>query len=175
MQSCPQTSTTKEVSTTAASSSVLILNTNYPGARYTPVVTDLNGNVDKLNRFQISEDLDVYYSCSVVFKGRFYVYGGQDSSYSIGHLVGCHLRYVNTLSGSLFAGGACTVADDKVFLCFNSASGSNYGYTKTCRTDTDPTGDFYEKIEESREDHELIRIASSESKSPRRDQANFYR
>ena len=137
------------------------------------MVTDLNGNVDKLNRFQISEDLDVYYSCSVVFKGRFYVYGGQDNDYSIGHLVGCHLRYVNMFSFGDFTGGACTVADDKIFLCFNSAYGTNYGYTKTCNTDTDPTGNFYEEIEKSREDHELIRIASSESKSLKHNQANF--
>ena len=62
---------------TVINSSVLILNTyEYSDARSTPIITDFDGNVSKRSKFQIEDDVEVFNSCGLTFKGEFYVFGG---------------------------------------------------------------------------------------------------
>ena len=58
-------------------SSVLILNTYESSeARETPITTDFDGNVNKRIKFKIEDDVEVFDSCGLTFKGEFYVFGG---------------------------------------------------------------------------------------------------
>ena len=74
-------------------SSVLILDTStYGTARLTPVITDLNANVDTETIFKIEDDTDVFFSCGVKFKGYFYIFGGlNESRRKISRIEGCSL------------------------------------------------------------------------------------
>ena len=69
-------------------SSVLILNTyEYSEARLSPIITDFDGNVNKRNQFQIEDNVEVFDSCGLTFKGEFYVFGGGvDDFKRSGHL-----------------------------------------------------------------------------------------
>ena len=75
-------------------SSVLILDTSsYGTARLTPVITDLNANVDTETIFKIEDDTDVFFSCGVKFNGYFYIFGGlNESRRKISRIEGCSLR-----------------------------------------------------------------------------------
>ena len=99
---CP--TTTSVIITTAppssANSSVLILNTSRVSmSRTRPIITDINGQVDSSNRFEIESDAHAFFSCGVMFKNKFYTYGGEldwednfDSMTQISVVEGCSLR-----------------------------------------------------------------------------------
>ena len=95
-----------------------------------------------------------------MYNGEMYVYGGATSSTvdsQIAKISNCLVHKVGTLSFN-FVVGACTVAGDEIYLCFDY-----YGDERTCYTSNNPLGPFTE-IQKSIHTHRRIKIASSNSK-----------
>ena len=156
---CPNYQCETTIKTTKKkSSSVLILNTYK--ANNVPVVTDLNGKNDKDISFEIEYGVDVAGSCSVQFKGQFYIYGSYEirSERQIAKVVNCSLKRVGTLPFE-HKEGACAATNNQLFLCFDDQSGNG----KTCRVANQPTGPF-QAMADSIEHHADIRTAASKGK-----------
>ena len=73
---------------------VLILSTRYPSN--VPKITDINGRVSAVN-FIFGNTTEVYRSCSLVFRGRAYVYGGYNEKRQISLVENCQLSRVSSL------------------------------------------------------------------------------
>ena len=164
---CPLLTTTASPSTTTTSvdatsrTSVLILST-YTNAS-APILTDvaINEWVYPSGRgqfyFRLESKTEVFQSCSLIFAGRSYIYGGSNEKTQLSMVDGCALKRIGDLPFEFFR-GACTSTPNAIYLCFES--GSDY---RTCRMATgDPAGPF-EFIDKSIHDHRRISIASSES------------
>ena len=153
---CQITTTLATTTTKSDKQAVLILNTE--NALNIPLLTDLDGHVEKVN-FRYGERTGVESSCSVVFNGRAYVYGGStgDSRRQISLVDSCELTRVGTLQFDM-SYGACTSTGSAIFLCFDLA------HTRTCRFGEDPTGLFL-LLQDSMFTHQEIQIAASPCKS----------
>lgn len=156
---CPMTTTAVPTTTTAVSNSkksVLILNTH--SSMNAPTITDAAGRADTSGFwFKIEENAEVYFSCSLSFQGRNYIYGGSNERNQLSVVDGCALKRIGDLPFA-FRLGACTSTPDQVFLCFDL--GSDY---KTCRVGQSANGPFVE-IDKSIYAHKEIRIETSKSK-----------
>ena len=145
-----------------AKSSVLVLNTSskYRKSLFDinkPVLTDLNGRAMNCTAFTIPDDVQVFGSCAVTYKGQFFVYGGYDRKRQIAKVTNKSLRNVGSLPFN-FKFGGCTSTTNKIVLCFHVN-----GDKKTCYKTTNPTGQF-EKTRKSKYLHRRIKFASSECK-----------
>ena len=130
-----------------------------PYSSSVPVLTDDSGKDDRDLRFVIDDDVEVYKSCSLTWRGEHFVFGGNDKRNQIAKIVGCELKSVGELPFGHYMGGCASMADNRVYLCFNWDS-SDY---KKCRVANSPLGQF-EETTQSYERHSLTRIAASESK-----------
>ena len=77
-----------------------------------PVITDSTGKVEYGYEdfdFDYSDRTEVYYSCSITYRGEFYVFGGEGYQRQISKLEGCLFQRVGVLSFD-FAFGACAAA-----------------------------------------------------------------
>ena len=155
--------TTPSHSTTSASStvtlpvnpSVLVLNTH--GSQ--PLITNAAGKIEYGGidfDFTYGPQTEVYYSCSIVWHGQLYLFGGDREKNQISTLNGCFLERVGSLSFHHYQGACTTVHDQTIFLCFNNESGDY----KKCRKSTRPTGLFLD-VEETYKSHRQTRIAAS--------------
>ena len=118
------------------------------------VLVNIAGGFTKLS-FSFASDTEVLFSCSLVFKGTMYVFGGYVKRRQISQVSGCGLDRVGTL-GFDFYTGACTVFKSQVLLCFDRTR--NEG--RVCRVAKSPTGSF-SKIQKSNYHHYTTNIASN--------------
>ena len=112
--------------------------------------------------FKLATKTEVVGSCGIVFEGKFYIYGGKTEKKQVSVVKFCELERVPYVElAHDLERGACTVGNGQIYLCFNA-----YGREKqkTCYTADKPESDFAANITESKYEHRLIRIASSESK-----------
>ena len=127
------------------------------GGKNPPVLTNFNGKNDKAFKFEMGTNTFASLSCSMTWKNRFYVFGGEKSfDKQISRLDQCRLTRVGSLNFP-FGYSSCTnMANEKLFLCFHMQ------YLKTCYYAKDPLGEFT-KSSYSFQDHRHIKIASSKS------------
>ena len=120
---------------------------------------DMTGGFTKLCSFSFNFDTEVADSCSLVFQGKMYVFGGSLSSgktNQISQVSGCKLIRIGTLNFNLNS-GACTVTQtSKIMVCFDFTNGEG----KVCRISNSPTGTFV-KISHSNYHHYTTSIAST--------------
>ena len=139
--------------------SVLILN-QIKKEYFTPIITNADGKIeyaDKDFNFSFGKDTEVSFSCSVTWRGQFFVFGGEANRRQISILNDCQLERIGSLSFDHYYGGCGNVDDEEIYLCFNIDSADN----KKCRYGVDPLGEFIE-IEESFYPHlETGRIGAS--------------
>ena len=157
-KSCPVTTTQITTTTTSASlnTSVLILSKSHR-----QIITDAMGNVEYAEddfEFSLGENTEVYYSCSLTWRGRFFVFGGDKQKKQISIINGCRLERVDSLDFDQTYGG-CANVNDRPSYCFNYAS-ADY---KKCRVANDPFGTF-EEIEETVYNHKQTLIGASRGK-----------
>ena len=139
---------------------VLVLNTyeRYAAPRRTPpVVVDAEGRMDSNILFSHIGETEVYLSCSVMYRNKYYVFGGVRQMRQISELTGCELRRIGSLKFNHAYGSCSTFGDREILLCFD------WNDNKQCRSAVDPLGDFT-KIEPSTHEHEYARTASTQSK-----------
>ena len=156
---CDVISTTTATTTTTSNTdmkktAVLILNTR--ALSQPPMITDLDGRADLAN-FDYGEG-EVYKSCSTVFNGQAYVYGGwrqNQKQRQVSMVKDCHLTSVATLEFD-FELGACASTDNTIYLCFDYYTSD----TRSCRSSQTPMGPFA-SISNSTFDHSIIQIAAS--------------
>jgi len=122
-----------------------------------PIITNAAGRQDTNFDFVFGEGTEVDYSCSMTWKNELYIFGGRSQKRQISKLIGCQLTRIGELEFDHYLGACANVADAKLYLCFNDASGD---YDK-CRVALSPTG-IYEEINRSIHYHAFTRIAASE-------------
>ena len=151
---CPAT-TTQVISTTLEPSrtSVLILNTQgkHPEAPHTPVVTDLSGKIEYPVddfMFMYGKGTEVWKSCSLTWRGQFYIFGGQNEKTQVSTLNGCKLERVASLNFQFVFGGCANVDERQIYLCFSE----NLEDSDQCRYAEDPIENFTE-VTRSNFDH----------------------
>ena len=83
---------------------MLILNTLWSSNE--PVITDSNGKEDYDFDFKYGEGTEVYLSCSVTWRGEFFIFGGWDRMQQVSKLVGCEMKRIGSLGFKHFR-GAC--------------------------------------------------------------------
>ena len=124
------------------------------------VLTDGRGNEHypmKDYFFMYGDDTEVHYSCSVTYRGKLFIYGGQSEKTQISTLNGCKVERIGSLAFQHYLGACGNVNDEAVYLCFDSNS------RKTCRKSNEPTTNFV-KVKDSLYDHYSTRIGASPSK-----------
>ena len=87
-----------------------------------PIITDLAGTVKSGGTdfgFEFGTDTEVYYSCSITWKGAFYVFGGVSEKTQISVVDDCKLTRVGTLPFELYRGACTNVNDQEFYLCFD--------------------------------------------------------
>ena len=156
MTTSTTTSSTTSTSASKPNTSILILGDwDYDKI---PVITDSNGKVEYVGEdfdFEFGEQTEVDWSCSVKYRGDFYVFGGRWFERQISKLEGCSLTRIGSLDFDFEFGGCAAVNDESIYLCF-----PRY-YDNQCHVGTDPVGTF-SKVTESLFDHGQTRVAANE-------------
>ena len=93
--------------------SVLILNNNQLNP---PMITDADGKEDINFLFHYHEGISFKYSCSLIWRGQFYVFGGHEQQISV--LDGCELKRIGTLAGDKNFMACTNLANMRIYLCF---------------------------------------------------------
>ena len=137
------------------SSEVLILSTYKPES--VPVLTNAAGRDDKDFNFEIDEEAEVNYSCSLTWQNELYVFGGLKKRTQISKVQSCRLEPIGDLKFEHLYGDCVNVAGKKVVLCFNNRSSE----WKKCRMASSPTGRFRE-MAPSQYEHGVTRIATND-------------
>ena len=117
------------------------------------------GEQKKLRCFERDYGTDANHACSINWRNRFYVFGGQDVSRQISRLNGYTLERVGSLPFDHNLGSCSVMSNQFIFLCF----GGSDDY-KRCRRSTDPLEIFHE-IALSYFDHRGIQTSCSDSES----------
>ena len=137
---------------------MLILSTQE--AASVPVLTNADGREDKDFNFEIDEEAEVNYSCSLTWQNELYVFGGLKKKTQISKVTSCRLAPIGQLKFSHLYGDCVNVAGNAVVLCFNSPASGDY---KKCRMASSPTGAFSE-MTLSQYEHKWTRIATNDGK-----------
>ena len=100
-----------------------------------------------------------YDSCSVTFRNSFYIFGGGNTyKKQVSQLSVNRLKRIGSLDFDFCVGACAVINDDQIYLCFD------YYATKQCYYSSGPLETFYE-IAKSAQNHDVISIAASQSKS----------
>ena len=129
----------------------------------TAVITNGAGKVEYPTldfMFLYGEGTEAHKSCSMTWRGRFFIFGGETEKNQISVLNGCKLERIGDLQFEHYY-GACSNVNDQVYLCFNVGSSSDL---KKCRVASSPTGN-YSEIAESNVNHGKGNVGSSDGKS----------
>ena len=111
--------------------------------------------------FAFDYNVEVYQSCSVVFKGAMYVFGGVKENRQIAQVTNkdCGLKRLGSLAFD-FVQGACTVIEgDEIMLCFDIKANDQ---GRVCRIDKNPSGSLDKISEESNHNHYRAKIAANQ-------------
>ena len=105
-----------------------------------PLLLDAEGNADANIEFTFGPATNVEYSCSITWKNRMLVYGGWGNyQYQISEVSDCSLTVIGELPFTHLY-GACTVANEQIYLCFSQFPTETAG--KLCYQTDDPLGGF---------------------------------
>ena len=130
-----------------------------------PVITDSSGKTEYAYEdfdFEFGRLTQVAGSCSVTYRGDFYVFGGypfpltrQISKVSDSKLKGCSLKRIGSLDFDFYSGGCAAVNEEAIYLCFD------WDDRNRCHVGADPVGPF-SNVTESQFAHVDTRIAANE-------------
>ena len=134
---------------------ILVLNTN-DGFRK-PLLFDDEGRSYPNFTMKFGENTEVWHSCSVTFRNRFYVFGGGNQKRQISEVTKCGLSRIGSLDFDHEDGACSSVGDREIYICFDLQS------KKQCRSAVNPLEKFT-KIALSSYDHLYARTAASSSK-----------
>ena len=175
------TNSTREITTKLAESSSLEtstqLNTTTRAKYALPIIINRNGQVENdfnenfFNSTLFYDTTGVYSSCGVTWRHQHFIFGGSDfnpggdqsaDSQQIAQVVGCSLKRIGKLTKSSLKHGACTVMNDKIYICFNLPEKvANSIECQQCFvSETGPLGPWT-KTPDSRQLHCLTHIANS--------------
>ena len=124
-----------------------------------PIITDLAGTVKYGGAdfgFEFGTDTIVEYSCSITWKGAFYIFGGVYKT-QISVVDDCKLTRVGTLPFELQYGTCTNVNDHEFYLC------SDVNHPYKCYKGTEPSGSF-SSVADSLKNHQYVRIANNQGK-----------
>ena len=140
--------------------SILILNDG--SERNIPVITDSTGKTEYAGRdfnFHYGYKTKIKQSCSVTFRGEFYVFGGEfEQKKQIAKVTDCSLKKIGNLRFDFTYGTCAVVNEESIYLCF---SNNKVDSQKQCYVGADPVGSF-SKINQSQFYHDYTRIATNE-------------
>ena len=136
-----------------AKSSILILNNRY--FLNVPLIIDGKGQSKEIE-FNFQSGTEVRSSCSIVWLGRMFVFGGFNYKRQISLVDECKLTKKGELPFDMFL-GTCAQRDNReVFICFEDW---NYSPTwKNCHRSNGPL-EAFSQLPSSIYDHRLTRIA----------------
>ena len=146
--------------TTSPRTSVLVLNTFYESN--VPAITNVDGKDERAITdfmFMFDKSTEVFFSCSLTWRGEFIIFGGDDETKQVAKLNKCKLERIGTLDFEHKRGACANANDDSIYLCFNTA----YDDSRRCRVAVDPIGQYGE-VTPSIFEHRHIRLASSPGK-----------
>ena len=111
--------------------------------------------------FDFYEGYDLYNSCSITWRGVFYLFGGRGNgklNTQIVQVNNCGITQLEEkLEKALQAGGCGNVNDEQIYLCFSNNSGSD---RKSCVVSENPIGP-YTSINKTTYEHGLTRLGAS--------------
>ena len=82
---------------------VLVLST-YDQKWKAPLLVDAKGRIDPNIAMVIGKETEVYKSCSLTYRNRFYIFGGENEKWQISEVTQCELRRIGTLPFRLYKG-----------------------------------------------------------------------
>lgn len=126
-------------------------------SRNRAVLLDADGRFDTDFDFTFGQKTIAHMSCSSVFQGQFYVFGGSTHKRQISKLVGHSLTNIGRLDFDFSMGTCASSGDTRLYLCFHRSEKS------LCRYTSDPLQPFTEVVL-TRYPHYEARIAASNSK-----------
>ena len=129
---------------------ILVLSSPYKGLNRA-LILDGKGKSRNI-KFNFEGNTSARPSCSVVWQGMMFMYGGPFHNKQISVVEECKLKRVGTLEFRMDTGGCAQRNNAEIFICFN------HNEYKTCRRSVDPLGSFT-KLPESTYGHGEIRIA----------------
>ena len=149
--------------TPAEKKTVLVLNSSQKKAR-TPLLVDAEGRNDSNFLMSFGEETEVFKSCSVTYRNRFFVFGGEIRKRQISEVSECKLKRIGTLDFDHYYGACSNVADREIYLCFDAKDYKPVSkHYNQCRLAVDPLGNFT-KVANSTFPHRHARTAASTSK-----------
>ena len=77
----------------------------------------------KLDCFEPESETEAYYSCSITWTNKLYIFGGHIDQRQISRLDGYHLKRIGTLDFDHYLGGCTVMNDESIYLCFGSGLG----------------------------------------------------
>ena len=146
-----------ECPTGSQSSWVLPLNTYWKSNDFTTLIIDGFGRSKKIN-FSYDSKTEVSGSCSVVWHGKMYVFGGLVYNRQISMVEDCRLKLVGQLPFGMSL-GACSQRDNEViYICFE-----NYNDPSTYKNCYESSGslDSFSKLPSSSYQHKRTRVATT--------------
>ena len=105
----------------------------------------------------LEENTEVYGSCSVTYRNKYYVFGGKVKMRQISEVAECKLRRIGSLDFDHSWAACSNVDNQKLYLCFDELD------SKRCRSADDPLGKFSEIVSSSY-NHKKTKTAASPSK-----------
>ena len=88
--------------TSCSKTTVLVLNTR-KGVK-APLLVDAKGRSDTNFTMSFGRETEVYHSCSVTYRNRFYIFGGNERRRQISEVTHCELKRIGTLGFDHYAG-----------------------------------------------------------------------
>ena len=123
------------------------------------LLMDAEGRHDNIP-LSFGTNTTVFWSCSVTYRNRFYVFGGNialEQHRQISEVTQCELRRIGTLDFGHRLGACSNVDDRKIYLCFSYEFEAD---RRQCRSAVDPLQKFTE-IAPSTYNHTSATAASS--------------
>ena len=125
-------------------------------SRNRAVLLDADGRFDTDFDFTFGQNTIAHMSCSSMFQGQFYVFGGSTHKRQISKLIGNSLLNIGRLPFDFSMGTCANSGDTRLYLCFHRSEKS------LCRYTNDPLQPFTD-VDRSTYPHYEARIAASKS------------
>ena len=116
---------------------------------------DYRGNTKSLD-MRIDSDTEVQLSCSMLWQGDFYLYGGLQNTRQISKVGDCYLSRVGNLSFEMRGGTCDSVDNEKIYWCFTNVNDSRTD--RKCFYSHDPFATSLNSLS-SNHPHRYTRIA----------------
>ena len=167
---CRTTTTSASTFTTTSSTTtatvdlntwVLVMNTyslaDHPNI---PLLIDGKGQSKEIE-FNFASETEVSGSCSIVWLGKMFVFGGYSYQRQISVVDGCELKKKGELTFDMYLGACAQRDNQEVYICFELES--YLSQTKNCRRSIGPL-EAFTKLPSSTYDHRSTRIAVTSGK-----------